>query len=201
LVVDAKVSLTAFERYHNAEDAGQRDLHLRSHIASIRSHVDNLSSTNYQLLYQINTPDYLLLFIPLEQALNVASNADPKLFTDALDRNIVLVTTSSLLATMRTVAHLWKQEKQSRSVQEIARHSGMLYDKFVAFVEDLRAIGVRIDSARSAYDDAMNKLTSAARPGDTLIGKAEKIRELGARSTKSLPADLVEMAREQEDNL
>ena len=199
LVVDAKVSLTAFERYHNAEDTVQRDLHLRAHIASIRSHVDNLSGTNYQLLYQINTPDYLLLFIPLEQALNVASHADPKLFTDALDRNIVLVTTSSLLATMRTVSHLWKQEKQTRSVQEIARHSGMLYDKFVAFVEDLRAIGIRLDTARSAYDDAMNKLTSAARPGDTLIGKAEKIRELGARSTKSLPADLVEMAREQED--
>ncbi len=200
LVVDAKVSLTAFERYHNAEDGPQRDLHLRAHISSIRSHVDNLSSTNYQLLYQINTPDYLLLFIPLEQALNVASNADPKLFTDALDRNIVLVTTSSLLATMRTVAHLWKQEKQTRSVQEIARHSGILYDKFVAFVDDLRAIGMRLDSARNAYDDAMNKLTSAVRPGDTLIGKAEKIRELGARTTKSLPTDLVEMAREQEED-
>ncbi len=197
LVVDAKVSLTAFERYHNAEDGVLREQYLRAHISSIRNHVDNLSSTNYQLLYQINTPDYLLLFVPLEHALNVASQADPTLFTDALDRNIVLVTTSSLLATMRTVAHLWKQEKQSRSVQEIARHSGLLYDKFVAFVEDMRNIGYRLDTARSAYDDAMNKLTSAARPGDTLIGKAEKIRELGARATKSLPADLVEMAREQ----
>ena len=201
LVVDAKVSLTAFERYHNAEDSTQRDQYLRAHISSIRSHVDNLSSTNYQLLYQINTPDYLLLFVPLEHALHVASQADPNLFTDALDRNIVLVTTSSLLATMRTVAHLWKQEKQSRSVQDIARHSGLLYDKFVAFVEDMRAIGFRLDTARSAYDDAMNKLTSAARPGDTLIGKAEKIRELGARTTKSFPADLVEMAREQAEEI
>ncbi|MEO6039034.1 MAG: DNA recombination protein RmuC, partial [Saprospiraceae bacterium] len=188
-------------RYHNAEDSLQRDQHLRAHISSIRSHVDNLSSTNYQLLYQINTPDYLLLFVPLEHALHVASQADPNLFTDALDRNIVLVTTSSLLATMRTVAHLWKQEKQSRSVQEIARHSGLLYDKFVAFVEDMRNIGYRLDTARTAYDDAMNKMTSAVRPGDTLIGKAEKIRELGARTTKSLPADLVEMAKEQGEEI
>ena len=191
LIVDAKVSLTAFERYFNASDPGERDQHLKAHITSLRSHVDNLSRTNYQMLYQINTPDYMLLFVPLESALSVAAQADPKLFSDALDRNIVLVTTSSLLVTMRTVAHLWKQEKQTRSVLEIARQSGLLYDKFVAFVEDLRTIGARLDNARSAYDDAMNKLTSAARPGDTLIGKAEKIRELGARTTKSLPQELM----------
>lgn len=196
LVVDAKVSLTAFERYFNSENPDEREQHLKAHVASLRSHVDNLSRTNYQMLYQINTPDYLLLFVPLEGALTVASQADPKLFADALERNIVLVTTSSLLATMRTVAHLWKQEKQTRSVLEIARQSGLLYDKFVAFVEDLKTIGARLDNARSAYDDAMNKLVSATRPGDTLIGKAEKIRELGARATKSLPAELVEEAKE-----
>ena len=195
LVVDAKVSLTAFERYFNANDPSERDQYLKAHVSSLRSHVDNLSRTNYQMLYQINTPDYLLLFVPLESALSTATQADPKLFTDALERNIVLVTTSSLLATMRTVAHLWKQEKQNRSVLEIARQSGLLYDKFVAFVEDLKTIGARLDNARSAYDDAMNKLTSAARPGDTLIGKAEKIRELGARTTKSLPQELVEEGR------
>lgn len=192
LVVDAKVSLTAFERYFNADDPLQRDQHLRAHVTSIRNHVDNLSRTNYQMLYQINTPDYLLLFVPLESALSVASEADPKLFADALERNIVIVTTSSLLATMRTVAHLWKQEKQTRSVLEIARQSGLLYDKFVAFVDDLRTVGARLDNARTAYDDAMNKLTNAVRPGDTLIGKAEKIRELGARATKSLPQELIE---------
>lgn len=192
LVVDAKVSLTAFERYFNTDDPTQRDQHLKAHIGSIRSHVDNLSRTNYQMLYQINTPDYLLLFVPLESALSVASQADPKLFIDALERNIILVTTSSLLATMRTVAHLWKQEKQTRSVLEIARHSGLLYDKFVAFVEDLKTIGARLDNARLAYDDAMHKLTHATRPGDTLIGKAQKIKDLGARATKSLPQDLVD---------
>lgn len=196
LIVDSKVSLSAFERYFNAEDPTQRDQHLRAHVASLRSHVDNLSRTNYQTLYQINAPDYLILFVPLDSALSTAAQADPQLYTDALERNIVLVSTSTLLATMRTVAHLWKQEKQSRSVLEIARQSGLLYDKFVAFVEDLRTIGARLDAARSVYDDAMNKLVHASRPGDTLIGKAQKIRELGARATKNLPQDLIDEAQE-----
>jgi DNA recombination protein RmuC len=199
LIVDAKVSLTAYERYFNESDPTQRERHLRAHVESIRSHVDNLSRKNYQMLYQINSPDYLLLFIPMESALQTASQADPALFTDALDRNILLVSTGSLLATMRTIAHLWKQEKQTRSVLEIARQSGLLYDKFVAFVEDLRTIGQRLDGARDAYDAAMHKLVHAARPGDTLIGKAEKIKELGAKSTKSLPKDLVMEANEQEE--
>jgi DNA recombination protein RmuC len=199
LIVDAKVSLTAYERYFSEADPIQRERHLRAHIDSIRSHVDNLSRKNYQMLYEINTPDYLLLFIPLESALQTAAHADPALFTDALDRNIVLVSTGSLMATMRTIAHLWKQEKQTRSVLEIARQSGLLYDKFVAFVEDLRTIGMRLDGARDAYDAAMHKLVHAARPGDTLIGKAEKIKELGAKSTKSLPKDLVLEANEQEE--
>jgi DNA recombination protein RmuC len=196
LIVDSKVSLTAFERYFNAADPAERESHLKAHVTSLRSHVDNLSRTNYQHLHQINAPDYLLLFVPLEGALSIASQADPRLFADALERNIVIVSTSSLLATLRTVAHLWKQEKQTRSVLEIARQSGLLYDKFVAFVEDLRTVGARLDNARSAYDDAMNKLSNAARPGDTLIGKAQKIKELGARATKSLPQELVEGAAE-----
>ncbi len=199
LVIDAKVSLTAFERYFNEDDPARQEQHLKAHLQSIRNHVQELSAKNYQLLYQINTPDYLMLFIPLESALTVAAQADPKLFTDALERNIVLVTTSSLLATMRTVAHLWKQEKQSRSVLEIARQSGLLYDKFVNFVEDLRNIGARLDSARSAYDEAMLKLVNGARPGDTLVGRAEKIRELGAKASKRLPLELVEEAGEDVD--
>ncbi|MEQ1745216.1 MAG: DNA recombination protein RmuC [Saprospiraceae bacterium] len=192
LVVDAKVSLTAFERYYNEDDPVLREQHLRAHIGSIRGHINDLSGKNYQLLYQINTPDYLLLFIPLEGALTVAAQADPKLFTDALERNVVLVTTGSLLATMRTVAYIWRQEKQSKSVLEIARQSGLLYDKFVNFVEDLRTIGARLDGARTAYDEAMLKLTTGTRPGDTLIGRAEKIREMGAKASKRLPPDLVD---------
>ena len=169
-------------------------------MASLRGHIESLRKTNYQLLYQINAPDYLILFIPLESALTDAIHAEPKLFTEALESNIVMVSTGSLLTTIRTVAHLWRQEKQSRSALEIARQSGLLYDKFVAFVEDLKLIGSRIDSARVAYDDAMNKLITAARPGDTLIGKAEKIRELGAKTNRSLPKDLTNNIKETEED-
>lgn len=189
LVIDAKVSLTAFERWYNEPDQLVRDKHLKAHVDSLRSHVDNLSRKNYQTLYQINTPDYLMLFVPLDSALITAAQADPKLFTDALEKNIVLVTSSTLLATMRTVAYLWKQEKQASSVQEIVRQSGYLYDKFVSFVDDLKNIGSKLNAAQSAYDDAMIKITNASRPGDTLIGKAEKLKELGAKASKSLPKE------------
>jgi len=191
LIIDAKVSLTAYERFFSEQDVQQRDQHLRAHVLSIRSHIDNLSKKNYQQLYQINTPDYLLLFIPLDSALQLASSADPRLFTDAMDRNIVLVSTGSLMATLRTVAHMWKQEKQTRSVLEIARQSGLLYDKFVAFVDDLRNIGARLDAAQGAYGDAMNKLHDSAKFGDTLVGRAERIRQLGAKASKRLPEELL----------
>lgn len=196
LIVDAKVSLTAFERFFNEKNPAVREQHLRAHVQSLRSHIENLSKTNYQVLPQLNSPDYLLLFVPLEQALNTAVQADPQLLGDALDRNIMLVSAGSLMTTMRTVAYLWKQEKQNRSVLEIARQSGLLYDKFVAFVEDLKNIGTRLDGARYAYDEAMHKLVNAARPGDTLIGKAEKIRELGAKSTKKLPQEWINAEEE-----
>ncbi len=200
LIIDAKVSLTAFERWANEADEGRKPGHIKSHIESLRSHVSGLSGKNYQSLYQINSPDYLLLFVPLDSALALANEHDPRLFTDAMEKNVVLVTTSTLMATMRTVGHLWKQEKQTRSVQEIARQSGLLYDKFVAFVDDLRLVGQRMDSARQSFDEAMNKLTDSKRPGDTLIGRAEKIRQLGAKNTKLLPRELVELADEFEQN-
>jgi DNA recombination protein RmuC len=200
LIIDAKVSLTAFERFFNDADPDKKERHLKDHIDSIRSHVDQLSKKAYQQLPDIHTPDYLLLFVPIETALVVATQRDPRLFTDALERNIVLVSTSSLLTTMRTVSHLWRQEKQNKSVQEIARQSGFLYDKFVAFVEDLRLIGLKLDQTQQAYGDAMNKLTSAVRPGDTLIGKAEKIRQLGAKTSKLLPSEFREEGTIENDN-
>lgn len=192
LVIDSKVSLVAYERYFNEPDEALRRQHLKAHVDSIKAHVKNLSSKNYQQLYQINSPDYLLLFVPIEPAFSLALQEDQDIFTDALEKNIVLVTTSTLLATMRTVSYLWKQDRQKQHVLEIARQSGMLYDKFVDFVEDLRKIGFRLDAARNSYDDAMNKLVDAKRHGDTLIGKAERIRELGARSSKLLPKELIE---------
>ena len=170
--------------------------HLKHHVDSLRNHIKDLSGKNYQQLYQINAPDYLLLFVPIEPALGIALQQDQKLFLDALDQNIVLVTTSTLLATMRTVAFIWRQEKQNRSVLEIAKQSGLLYDKFVAFTEDLKSIGLRLDSAQSAYHDAMNKLAEGKRFGDTLVGRAEKIRQLGARASKTLPSEWLDKDEE-----
>jgi DNA recombination protein RmuC len=191
LIIDSKVSLVAYDQYFQTSDEAEQQQYLKAHIASIRQHLKDLSSKNYQNLYQINSPDYLMLFIPIEPAFALAVQEDQRLFLDALDKNVVIVTTSTLLATMRTVSYIWKQEKQKRSVMEIARQSGLLYDKFVAFVDDLRQIGQRIEQTQSSYLDAMNKLSDAKRPGDTLIGKAEKIKELGAKASKSLPKELL----------
>jgi DNA recombination protein RmuC len=190
LVIDSKVSLVAYERFFNGASIEEQKLHLKSHVDSLRAHVKNLSGKNYQQLYQINSPDYLLLYVPIEPAFTVAMQEDNSLFTDALEKNIVIVTNSTLLATMRTVSFLWKQEKQKQNVIEIARQSGALYDKFCDFVEDLRRVGLRLDNARDAYDEAMHKLSDGKRYGDTLIGKAEKIKELGARTSKILPKEL-----------
>lgn len=192
LIIDSKVSLVAYEKCFTANDEAEKKRHLKAHVDSLKNHIKDLSSKNYQQLYQINTPDYLLLFVPIEPAFSLAVQNDQRLFLDALDRNIVIVTTSTLLATMRTVSFIWKQEKQKRSVLEIARQSGLLYDKFVNFVEDLRNVGHRLDSAQKAYHDAMNKMTEGQRKGDTLIGRAQKIKELGAKASKNLPSDIID---------
>lgn len=192
LIIDSKVSLTAYERYVSTQDKSEKEQHLKEHLSSVHKHIDDLNSKNYQNLYQINSPDYLILFIPIESALTTALQADQKLFLKALDKNIVMVSTSTLLATMRTVSYIWTQEKQKRSVLEIARQSGLLYDKFVAFVSDLKDIGQRLNQAQDAYQGAMNKLTESKKHGDTLIGRAQKIKQLGAKASKDLPKDLLE---------
>jgi len=197
LIIDAKVSLRAYERFFQAEDKTEQERHLRAHVDSIRQHIRGLSQKDYPSLYDIHSPDYLLLFVPVEPAFALAVQQDPQLFLDALDANVVLVSNSTLLATMRTVSYIWKQEKQKSSVLEIARQSGRLYDKFCTFVEDLKSIGFRIEQAQTAYGDAMNKLVDSKKFGDTLVGRAERIRELGANASKQLPADLVEAALEK----
>lgn len=195
LVIDCKVSLTAYDRYCSAEDDTQRAIAVKQHLESVRTHIKGLSKKKYQDLYQINSPDYLLLFIPIEPAFALAVQQDQRLFLDALDDNIVMVTNSTLLATMRTVSYIWKQEKQQRSVQEIARQSGQLYDKFVNFVEDLQLVGQRLDSVHNAYSAAMYKLSEGKRYNQTLVGRAEKLRKLGARTSKQLP----EAMRQEEE--
>jgi DNA recombination protein RmuC len=192
VVIDSKVSLTAYEQFFNAQDTALKPRFLKAHNDSLRNHVKGLSDKSYEQLYQINSPDYVIMFVPIEPALNVALQEDTRLFTDALEKNVVIVTATTLLATMRTVSFIWKQENQKKNVLEIARQSGMLYDKFVAFLEDLKGIGLRLDSAQTAYQDAMNKLNDSRKYGDTLIGRAEKIRELGAKASKKIPKDMLD---------
>lgn len=191
LIIDSKVSLVAYERFYNSDDEDERRQYLRAHVDSIRQHVKGLSEKQYPQLSQLQAPDYTLLFVPLEGAFTTALREDQRLFLDALEKNIVMVTSSTLLATLRTVSYIWKQEKQKNSVMEIARQGGLLYDKFAAFVEDLRSLGQKLDAAQGSYQDAMNKLTEGKKAGDTLVGRAERIRQLGAKTSKSLPADLL----------
>lgn len=200
LIIDSKVSLVAYEQFYNANDDLEKQRHLKTHCDSLRKHVKDLSDKNYPHLYQINSPDYLILFVPIEPAFSVAVQHDHKLFLDALDRNIVLVTTSTLLATMRTVSYIWKQERQKNNVIEIARQSGLLYDKLCAFVDDLRTLGQRLDLAQGAYHDAMNKLTDSRKYGHTLLGRAEKIKALGAKTSKQLPQELLDGLEETIDD-
>ncbi len=192
IIIDSKVSLLAYERFFNAEEEQQKSLYLKEHLESIQRHIKDLSSKNYPQLHQIDAPDYVLLFIPIEPAFALTMQQAPRLFLEALEQNVVLVSSSTLLATMRTVAYIWKQERQKKNVLEIARQSGLLYDKFVGFVEDLTLIGQKLEEAQRIYQLAFNKLKDSPKYGDTLVGRAERIKALGAKASKSLPEELLE---------
>jgi len=194
IVVDSKVSLTAYEQYFNTDDEAQRVRYMQEHLSSLQRHIADLSGKNYQLLYGINPPDYVLLFVPLEAALTIALREDTTLFEKALARNIALVSPSTLLATLRTISFIWKQENQKRNVLEIARESGALYDKFVGFMDDLLGVGRKLNDSKAAYDDAMNKLCESPRKGDTIIGRIERLKTLGANATKQIPQQLLDRA-------
>ena len=183
LIIDSKVSLIAYERLVNCESEEERKLFSKGHVESIRSHVNGLSSKNYHDLYQINSPDFVLLFMPIESAFSFAVQIDAELFSDAWDKRVVIVSPSTLLATLRTVASIWKQERQNRNVLEIARLSGTMYDKFVGFVTDMESIGKNIKQSQGAYEAAMNKLADGA---GNLTKTAEKIKSLGAKANKQI---------------
>jgi DNA recombination protein RmuC len=187
IIVDSKVSLTAYERYVSADDH-EKPGFLKAHIASIRSHIKGLSSKNYQHLYGSSSPDFVLLFIPIEPAFSVAMMQEDGLYNEAFDQNIVIVSTSTLLATLRTISSIWKQEYQNRNALEIAKRAGDLYDKFVAFVDDMQTVGSRIEQTSKAYEGAMNKLSTGK---GNLIGRAEGMKKLGIRATKQLPENLL----------
>jgi DNA recombination protein RmuC len=196
LVVDSKVSLIAYEEFAVTENEGDRTAAGKRHLESVRGHIKGLSEKNYQALYSLKSLDFVLLFVPIEPAFMLAVTANRDLFMDAYQRNVLLVSPSTLLFVVRTVAHLWRQEAQSRNAQEIARRGAELYDKFVGFVADMDSLGNRLKQAQSDFDDAHGKLTSGR---GNLVSQAQKLRQLGVKPKNSLKPALVEGAYESEE--
>ena len=197
IIVDSKVSLVAYENFVSSEDELQRQVSLKEHITSIKNHIKNLSSKNYQSLYQLESLDFVLMFMPVEPAFALAVQNDPQLFNDAFDKNIVIVSPSTLLATLRTVASIWRQENQNRNALEIARQSGALYDKFQGLIMDLIELGKKMDTMKDKYGDLMRKLHLGK---GNLVSSVERIKKLGANTTKSLPQQLLDRADDDEDD-
>ena len=197
-VIDSKVSLTAYERYCNAAEEKDRSTSLKEHIQSIRSHVDELAEKKYHDLYQITVPDFVFMFVPIEPALLIAVREDQTLFNYAFKKNVVLLTPSTLLATLKTVEYMWKQEKQTRNAKEIARRSGALYDKFMGLYDDLLDIGKKLDLTTGVYHSALNKLKTGK---GNLIKSLDDIKKLGAKTSKELPSGIVQEADEANELL
>jgi DNA recombination protein RmuC len=193
LVIDSKVSITAYARHTEAGDDAIAKQELLAHIQSIRQHIQGLSAKNYSGIADLSTVDFVLMFIPIEPAFLSALKAAPNLYQEALAKNIVLVCPSTLMATLRTVAHLWRQDQQNKNAMEIARQCANLYDKFVGFVEDLEQIGKRLDQAQSSYHDAFNKLKSGK---GNLIKAAERVKELGVKPNKVIASNLLKHEEE-----
>lgn len=191
IIVDSKVSLTAYENFVNIEDEAARPKHLKAHLDSMKNHVKLLSEKNYFSSLEFNTPDFVLMFVPIESSFSVALQADHELFNYAWERRIVIVSPTTLLATMRTVASIWKMDKQSQHAFQIAEESGKLYDKFKLFMDDMVKVGNQINSTRSTYEDAMKKLVTGR---GNLVNQAEKIREMGAKNTKRIDEKITQRA-------
>lgn len=202
VIVDAKVSLKAYERYHNAgDDAAVRDGALKAHIASLRAHVKGLSEKQYETLVGIHSLDFVIMFVPVEAAFLTALENDRTLFGDAFEKNVILVSPSTLLVTLRTVQHMWRFVDQNANAMEIARQAGGLYDKFVGFIESLEDVGRQLERARGAYRTARERLSSGR---GNLVRRAEQLKALGVKTRKTLPADYAaeeEMGGEMEENL
>lgn len=196
MIIDAKVSLTSYERYVNTEYEEQQ-LHLKAHLNSIKKHIDQLSAKKYEDLYEMESPDFVLMFIPIEPAFAIAINHDNSLYNKAFEQNIVIVTPSTLLATLRTIDTMWNNEKQQRNAIEIARQAGALYDKFVNFIDDLKKVGQKMDSAKEDYKGAMNKLFEGR---GNIITSIEKLKKMGAKARKVLPESIMKRAVEEDED-
>ncbi|UTN04381.1 DNA recombination protein RmuC [Flavobacterium bizetiae] len=197
MIVDSKVSLVAYERWINEESEILKIEYLKEHVNSIKRHVEQLGNKNYHDLYQIESPDFVLLFIPIEPAFAIALNEDSALYNKAFDRNIVIVTPSTLLATLRTIDSMWANQKQQENAFEIARQAGALYDKFEGFVSDLVRIGNKIKDTKTEYENAMSKLVDGR---GNLISSVEKLKKMGAKAKKSLPENIVARAANEDEN-
>lgn len=196
MIVDSKVSLTAYEKFSNEEDENLKSSYLKEHINSIKRHVEQLGEKNYHDLYQIESPDFVLLFIPIEPAFAIALNEETTLYNKAFEKNIVIVTPSTLLATLRTIDSMWTNQKQQENAYEIARQAGALYDKFEGFVADLLKVGNKIKDTKTEYDAAMNKLVDGK---GNLITSVEKLKKMGAKAKKSLPESVLKRAETDEN--
>ena len=189
IIIDSKVSLTDYEKLIGAENDEEKHLYLKNHILSVRRHIKLLGEKNYQNIYD-SSPDFVLMFIPIEPAFGLALQSDNTLFQEALEKNIVIISPTTLLATLRTIASMWKQEYQNQNVREIAKQAGSLYDKFAGLLNDLEEVGKKIKSSQDAYSDAMTKLTGR----DNLLRKVEKLKALGAETSKSIPQKWLDKA-------
>lgn len=189
LVIDSKVSLVAYERYVSSDDDMVKAVSLKEHIQSLRSHIKGLSDKNYQNLYAARSLDFVLLFVPIESAFALSVQNDAQLFNDAFERNIVIVSPSTLLATLRTVANIWRQESQNKNAIDIANKAGDMYDKFVGFVDDLIGLGNKMRDSQKAYEAAMNKLHQGT---GNLVKRSEDLKKLGAKATKAIPQTLID---------
>ena len=193
MIVDSKVSLTAYEQFVNEDNETLKEQFLKEHVNSLKRHVEQLSAKKYEDIYKIASPDFVLLFVPIEPAFAVAINSDNHLYNKAFERNIVIVTPSTLLATLRTIDSMWNNEKQQKNAIEIARQAGALYDKFQGLLSDLINIGKRIDDSKKEYSNAMNKLFDGR---GNLITSVEKLKKMGAKAKKVIPENLIDRAKE-----
>ncbi|MBL4625709.1 MAG: DNA recombination protein RmuC [Flavobacteriales bacterium] len=195
-MIDSKVSLTAYNNYYNEEDETLKEQYFKEHLASVTEHINSLSNKNYQNL-DIIQPDYVMLFLANEPALTLALKKEPRLFEKALENNIVLVSSSTLLATLRTISYIWKTDKQNKNAKEIANQAGKLYDKFVGFTGDLLELGKKMEGASKSYESALKKLSTGS---GNLVGHVQKLKKLGAStiSNKNIEQSLIEQSEEDE---
>ena len=188
IIIDSKVSLVAYERFVNSDDEAEQDKWLKAHVTSVKAHIKGLSDKNYHTSKGMDTPEFVLMFMPIESSFSASIRADDELFNFAWDKRIVIVSPSTLLATLRTVSSIWKQDRQTKNAIQIAQKSGDMYNKFVGFVEDMQKIGTRLNSTQTAYNDGMKKLSEGT---GNLVRRAEELRKMGAKSTKELPSEIL----------